>query len=121
MILLTTTEKLNIVVENEDLMKGNKNFKILCQQRIYDGNTYACISDPTKFNLYKNIIADYEAHKPEAEAEFDRQFEMFKKSEPQPEPQPEPQQQENEPNSAANDVQAALFGNKYLFGKETGI
>lgn len=88
MILLTTTEKLNIVVENEDLMKGNKNFKILCQQRIYDGNTYACISDPTKFNLYKNIIADYEAHKPEAEAEFDRQFEMFKKSEPEQNPAP---------------------------------
>lgn len=90
MILLTTTEKLSIIVENEDLMNGNKNFKILCQQRIYDGNTYKCISDPTKFNLYKNIIVDYEAHKPEAEAEFDRQFEMFKKSEPQPEQKPAP-------------------------------
>ena len=90
MILLTTTEKLSVIVENEDLMNGNKNFKILCQQRIYDGNTYKCISDPTKFNLYKNIIADYEAHKPEAEAEFDRQFEMFKKSEPEQKSEPNP-------------------------------
>lgn len=86
MILLTTTEKLNILVENEDLMNGVKNFKILCQQRIYDGNTYKCLSDPEKFNLYKNIIADYEKHKPEAEAEFDRQYAMFKKSEHTPTP-----------------------------------
>ena len=93
MILLTTTEKLNIVVENEDLMKGNKNFKILCQQRIYDGNTYECISDPTKFNLYKNIIADYESHKAEAEKEFDKQFEMFKNTNPAPNPTPQPQPQ----------------------------
>ena len=104
MILLTTTEKLNIVVENEDLMKGNKNFKILCQQRIYDGNTYACISDPTKFNLYKNIIADYEAHKPEAEAEFDRQFEMFKKSEPKA----EPVKPEQNPAPVGNDFATSL-------------
>ena len=31
---------------------------------------------------------------------------------PQPEPEQSQEQQENEPNSAANDVQAALFGNK---------
>lgn len=86
MILLTTTEKLNILVENEDLMNGAKNFKILCQQRIYDGNTYKCLSDPEKFNLYKNIIKDYEEHKSEAEAEFDRQYAIFKKSEPTPTP-----------------------------------
>lgn len=104
MILLTTTEKLNIVVENEDLMNGNKNFKILCQQRIYDGNTYACISDPSKFNLYKNIIADYEAHKPEAEAEFDRQYEMFKKSEPKA----EPVKPEQNPAPAGNDFATSL-------------
>lgn len=104
MILLTTTEKLNIVVENEDLMNGNKNFKILCQQRIYDGKTYACISDPSKFNLYKNIIADYEAHKPEAEAEFDRQFEMFKKSEPKA----EPVKPEQNPAPAGNDFATSL-------------
>ena len=84
MILLTTTEKLNILVESEDLMKGQKNFKILCQQRIYDGNTYECISDPERFKLYKNIILEYEKHKPEAEAEFDRQYAKFKKSEPAP-------------------------------------
>jgi hypothetical protein len=90
MILLTTTDKLNIVVENEDLLNGNKNFKILCQQRLYDGNTYKCISDPTRFDLYKNIKAEYEAHKPEAEAEFDRQFKMLCKPTPAPAPTPEP-------------------------------
>lgn len=90
MILLTTTDKLNIVVENEDLFNGNKNFKILCQQRLYDGNTYKCISDPTRFDLYKNIKAEYEAHKPEAEAEFDRQFKMLCKPAPAPAPTPEP-------------------------------
>ena len=90
MILLTTTEKLSIMVENEDLLKGNKNFKILCQQRIYDGNTYQCISDPTKFNLYKNIIADYESHKAEAEKEFDKQFKMFNGLSVQQTPAPNP-------------------------------
>ena len=90
MILLTTTEKLSIMVENEDLLKGNKNFKILCQQRIYDGNTYQCISDPTKFNLYKNIIADYESHKAEAEKEFDKQFKMFNGLGVQQTPTPNP-------------------------------
>lgn len=90
MILLVTTEKLSIVVENEDLLKGNKNFKILCQQRMYDGKTYKCISDPTKFNLYKNIVYDYEAHKSEAEEEFDKQFKMLSKPEPNPTPTPNP-------------------------------
>lgn len=98
MILLTTTEKLNILVENEDLMNGVKNFKILCQQRIYDGNTYKCLSDPEKFNLYKNIIKDYEEHKPEAEAEFDRQYATFKKSEPV----------KAEPTPAGNDFATSL-------------
>lgn len=90
MILLTTTEKLSILVENEDLLKGNKNFKILCQQRMYDGETYKCISDPTKFNLYKNIVVDYESHKGEAEQEFDKQFEMLTKANPVQNPTPTP-------------------------------
>ena len=103
MILLVTTEKLSIVVENEDLFKGNKNFKILCQQRMYDGKTYKCISDPTKFNLYKNIIADYEAHKSEAEEEFDKQFKMLSKPEPNPTPTPTPN-----PAPAGNDFGTQL-------------
>lgn len=91
MILLVTTDKLNIVVENEDLMQGNKNFKILCQQRIYDGKTYKCLSDPTKFNLYKNVAAEYEAHKAEAEAEFDKQFKtLCSGSTPTPIPESKP-------------------------------
>ena len=90
MILLVTTDKLNIVVENEDLMQGNKNFKVLCQQRIYDGKTYKCLSDPTKFNLYKNVATEYEAHKAEAEAEFDKQFKMLHGSTPAPTPEQKP-------------------------------
>jgi len=95
MILLVNTEKLSICVENDDLFKGNKKFKILTQNHVYDGNTYECLSDPSRFNLYKNVVNHYEEHKAEAEAEFDRQFEIFAKPTPV-EPKPIPAEPKND-------------------------
>lgn len=77
MIILKTTEKLNIVVDEKDMMAGVKNYKIQFLNRMYDSVTYECISEETNKKLYTNLRQEYLSNKDEADKEFDKIYESF--------------------------------------------
>lgn len=76
MIILKKCEKINIVVDDADLMKGIANFKILYQQRTYDSYNFKCVEDPNKY-LYPQLKDEYRENFDEAMVEFNRLKEIY--------------------------------------------
>lgn len=91
MILLKSTERINIVIDEKDLAAKNPVFKI-----VYNGETYNaeypfnCISDPTKRNLYGYIREDYKANETFANMAF---HDLIAKNETIPVPVPKTEKQ----------------------------
>ena len=74
-ILLKTTGKLNIVVDDEALAANQKTFTILYSGYRYSGSApYTCLSDSSRRNLYGYLVTEYIDNKCEAEKAFDELY-----------------------------------------------
>lgn len=76
MIILKKCEKINIVIDDNDLMNGQATFKILYNQRTYDSVNFRCQENKDIY-LYPQLRKEYEASYAEALAEFNRLKEMY--------------------------------------------
>lgn len=73
MTLLTSTERLNIVINEDDLNAGKAIYHINFNGRTYfGGEPYNCESHPEAKNLYKYIVEEYKNALPAADAEFEK-------------------------------------------------
>lgn len=85
MTLLTSTGRLNIVINEDDLKAGNAIYHINFNGRTYFGaEPYNCESHPNCKNLYKYIIDEYKTALPTANAEFEKLVSKIGKEEPAP-------------------------------------
>lgn len=79
MIILHTTEKLQITTTNENLFAGIKDFQIVFQNRTYadESGKWKCVSDSEQRPLYAHLRGEYADGKIIADAEFDKMHALF--------------------------------------------
>lgn len=79
MTLLATSERINIVIDENDLNEKNPVFHIVFQGRTYSANApHKCESDPDMKNLYGYIVDEFHKILPAANKEFERLTSMVK-------------------------------------------
>lgn len=84
--ILTTTEKLTIVINEADLKAGCPLYHIQFNGRTYSGDSpYYCESDPKLKNLYGYLIEDYKKALPAADAAFEKLVSKVKAEPAKPE------------------------------------
>lgn len=76
MIILKKCSKINIIIDDKDLLDGKTNFKVLYQQRTYDGYTFKCEDDPDKY-LYPQLKDEYRENYNDAMVEFNRLQQIY--------------------------------------------
>ena len=79
MIILHSTEKLQITVTEENLFANKKDFQIIFSNRTYvdESGKWRCVSDSEQRPLYAHLRGEYAEGKIIADAEFDRMHWMF--------------------------------------------
>ena len=84
MIILHTTEKLQITVTEENLFANKKDFQIVFSNRTYvdESGKWRCVSDSEQRPLYAHLRGEYTEGKVIAESEFDRMYKMFNQNVP---------------------------------------
>lgn len=84
MIILKTCERIALIADEKDMMKGKKDIKIMFQNRIYDSN-WKCLTDSSQRPLYPNLRNEYIDNLDEAMKQWDETSKMFHvQSDPQP-------------------------------------
>lgn len=91
MIILKTCERISLVAEEKEMMKGNMNIKIMFQNRIYNSD-WKCESDSSQRPLYPNLRSEYVDNLDEAKTVWKETSKMFH-AQPQTPQQPIPQEQ----------------------------
>lgn len=84
-LLLKSTEKINIVVDEKDLAAANPNLKVIYNGRQYSGiSPYRCESNPDKRPLYGYIVTEFLDNKKSACDMFEKLCVERKKETPAP-------------------------------------
>lgn len=81
MIILKQCERINIVADEKDMLRGVMNLLVMYQNRTYDpAKNFACVGDPTERALYSHLRSEYTANVPEAQKEWENTSKLFAKA-----------------------------------------
>ena len=91
MIILKTCERIALVADENDMMNGREDIKIMFQNRIYNKD-WKCESDPSQRPLYPNLRSEFDENLDEAKVKWYELSKMFNAQPQAPQtPQPVPQ------------------------------
>ena len=71
MTILKSVNRIHIVTSQENLMNGSGKLDVLFSNRLYDGRTFECISDPSLNRLHINMRNEFLENADEARETYD--------------------------------------------------